>query len=57
LVNGTAVAPGVIMVSVALVAVPKADWRSVTFYAPAVRLGGVAILLAALRGIPFIPAS
>ena len=44
---GTAVAPGAILVSVVLVAVPKTDWRSLTFYAPAVRLGGVAILLTA----------
>jgi protein-S-isoprenylcysteine O-methyltransferase Ste14 len=44
---GTAIVPGVIIVSVVLIAVPKADWRSLTFHAPAVRLGGVAILLAA----------
>lgn len=44
---GTAVTPGVIIVTVISLAVPRADWRSLTFYAPSVRILGLPILLAA----------
>lgn len=44
---GTAVVPGVIIVTVISLAVPKADWRSLTFYIPSVRILGLVILLAA----------
>jgi protein-S-isoprenylcysteine O-methyltransferase Ste14 len=39
--------PGAVIVAVITVAVPKADWHLVTFYAPAVRVLGLVILLAA----------
>jgi protein-S-isoprenylcysteine O-methyltransferase Ste14 len=44
---GTAVTPGVIMASVITFAVPKADWRALTFSTPPVRILGLVILLAA----------
>jgi protein-S-isoprenylcysteine O-methyltransferase Ste14 len=44
---GTAVTPALIIVVVVNLAVPKAEWRSLTFYAPAVRVLGLAVLLAA----------
>ena len=44
---GTAVTPGIIMASMIAFAVPAADWRSLTFYAPPVRILGLVILLAA----------
>jgi protein-S-isoprenylcysteine O-methyltransferase Ste14 len=43
---GTAVLPGVIIVTVVSYAVPRSDWRSVAFYDPAVRILGLVILLA-----------
>jgi protein-S-isoprenylcysteine O-methyltransferase Ste14 len=44
---GTAVTPGLIIVVVVNLAVPKAEWRSLTFYAPPVRILGLVLLLAA----------
>ena len=44
---GTAVTPALIIVAVVNLAVPKAVWRSLTFYAPAVRVLGLLVLLAA----------
>jgi protein-S-isoprenylcysteine O-methyltransferase Ste14 len=44
---GTGVIPVVIISTVVRLAVPHADWRSVTFYAPWARFLGLAILLAA----------
>jgi hypothetical protein len=44
---GTAVVPGVIIVTAVSLAVPKADWRSLTFYIPSARILGLVILLAA----------
>lgn len=44
---GTAVVPGVIIVTAISLAVPKADWRSLTFYIPSARILGLVILLAA----------
>ena len=44
---GTAVTPALIIVVVINLAVPKAEWRSLTFYAPAVRILGLVVLLAA----------
>jgi protein-S-isoprenylcysteine O-methyltransferase Ste14 len=44
---GTAVTPALIIVAVVNLAVPKAEWRSLTFYAPAVRVLGLLVLLAA----------
>ena len=44
---GTAVAPGIVIASLITLAVPAADWRSLTFYAPPVRILGLVILLAA----------
>jgi protein-S-isoprenylcysteine O-methyltransferase Ste14 len=44
---GTAVTPALIIVVVVNLAVPKAQWRSLTFYAPPVRILGLVILLAA----------
>jgi protein-S-isoprenylcysteine O-methyltransferase Ste14 len=44
---GTAVTPGVVIASTISFAVPAADWRSLTFYAPPVRILGLVILLAA----------
>jgi protein-S-isoprenylcysteine O-methyltransferase Ste14 len=44
---GTAVTPALIIVVVINFAVPKAEWRSLTFYAPAVRVLGLVVLLAA----------
>lgn len=44
---GSAAPPGVIIVTVISLAVPKADWRSLTFYVPSVRVLGLAMLLAA----------
>jgi protein-S-isoprenylcysteine O-methyltransferase Ste14 len=44
---GTAVTPALVIVVVVNLAVPKADWRSLTFYAPPVRILGLAMLLAA----------
>jgi protein-S-isoprenylcysteine O-methyltransferase Ste14 len=44
---GTAVTPALIIVAVVNLAVPKAVWRSLTFYAPAVRVLGLRVLLAA----------
>ena len=44
---GTAVTPALIIVVVINLAVPKAEWRSLTFYAPAVRVLGLVVLLAA----------
>ncbi len=44
---GTAVTPGVIIVTVVGLAVPRAAWRSLTFYTPSVRILGLVILLAA----------
>ena len=44
---GTAVTPGAIIVTVVSLAVPKAVWRSLTFYIPSVRILGLVILLAA----------
>jgi protein-S-isoprenylcysteine O-methyltransferase Ste14 len=44
---GTAVVPGVIIVTAVSLAVPKADWRSLTFYIPSARILGLMILLAA----------
>ena len=44
---GTAVTPALIIVVVISLAVPKAEWRSLTFYAPAVRVLGLVVLLAA----------
>jgi protein-S-isoprenylcysteine O-methyltransferase Ste14 len=44
---GTAVTPALIIVVVVNLAVPKAEWRSLTFYAPPVRILGLVILLAA----------
>lgn len=44
---GTGVTPVVIISTVIRLAVPRADWRPVTFYAPGARFLGLAILLAA----------
>lgn len=44
---GTAVVPGAVVITVINLAVPKADWRSLTFSDPAGRLLGLVILLAA----------
>jgi protein-S-isoprenylcysteine O-methyltransferase Ste14 len=44
---GTAVTPALIIVVVVNLAVPKADWRSLTFHAPPIRILGLVILLAA----------
>jgi protein-S-isoprenylcysteine O-methyltransferase Ste14 len=44
---GTGVIPVVIITFVVRLAVPRADWRSVIFYAPWARFLGLAILLAA----------
>ena len=44
---GTSVTPGVIIVTVISLAVPRSVWRSLTFYNPPVRLLGLVILLAA----------
>jgi protein-S-isoprenylcysteine O-methyltransferase Ste14 len=44
---GTGVIPVVIISTVVGFAVPRADWHSLTFYAPWARFGGLAILLAA----------
>jgi len=44
---GTAVTPGVIIVAVVSLAVPRSAWRSLTFYSPPARLLGLVILLAA----------
>jgi hypothetical protein len=44
---GTAVTPALIIVVVVNLAVPKPEWRSLTFYAPPVRILGLVILLAA----------
>jgi protein-S-isoprenylcysteine O-methyltransferase Ste14 len=44
---GTAVLPGVIIVTAISFAVPKPDWRALTFYIPSVRILGLVILLAA----------
>lgn len=44
---GTAVTPALIIVVVVNLAVPGAEWRSLTFYAPLVRVLGLVILLAA----------
>lgn len=43
---GTAVLPGVIIVAAISFAAPRADWRSLTFYIPSVRILGLVILLA-----------
>lgn len=43
---GTAVMPGVIIMAAISFAAPKADWRSLTFYIPPVRILGLVILLA-----------
>jgi cytochrome bd-type quinol oxidase subunit 2 len=44
---GSAVLPGAIVIAVVTIAVPKADWHSLSFFAPAVRLLGLVILLGA----------
>jgi protein-S-isoprenylcysteine O-methyltransferase Ste14 len=44
---GTAVTPGIIIVTVISVAVSKADWQSLAVHAPAARILGLVILLAA----------
>jgi protein-S-isoprenylcysteine O-methyltransferase Ste14 len=44
---GTAVTPGIVIASLITLAVPAADWRSLTFYAPPVRILGLVLLLAA----------
>lgn len=44
---GTAVTPALIIVIVVNLAVPREEWRSLTFYAPLVRVLGLVILLAA----------
>lgn len=44
---GTAVTPGLIIVTVISVAVPKADWQSLAVHAPVARILGLVILLAA----------
>jgi hypothetical protein len=44
---GTGVIPVVIISTVIRLAVPRADWHSLTFYAPWARFLGLAILLAA----------
>jgi protein-S-isoprenylcysteine O-methyltransferase Ste14 len=44
---GSAVLPGAIIIAVITIAVPRADWRSLTFVSPAVRLLGLVILLGA----------
>ena len=44
---GTAVVPGAVVITVINLAVPKADWRSLTFSDPPGRLLGLVILLAA----------
>jgi protein-S-isoprenylcysteine O-methyltransferase Ste14 len=44
---GTAVTPALIIVVVVNLAVPRAQWRSLTFDAPPVRILGLVILLAA----------
>lgn len=44
---GTAALPGAIAITAIILAVPKADWRSLTFSDPAARLLGLVILLAA----------
>ena len=44
---GTGVLPVVVIVTVVRLAVPHADWLSVTFYAPWARFLGLAILVAA----------
>jgi protein-S-isoprenylcysteine O-methyltransferase Ste14 len=44
---GTAVLPGAIVIVAITVAVPRADWRSLTFFSPALRLLGLVILLGA----------
>jgi len=44
---GAGVAPVVIISSVIRLAVPRADWQSLTFHAPWARFTGLAILLAA----------
>ena len=43
---GTAVLPGVIIVTAISFAAPKADWRSLSFDVPSVRILGLVILLA-----------
>jgi protein-S-isoprenylcysteine O-methyltransferase Ste14 len=43
---GTAVLPGSIMVAAISFAAPRADWRSLTFYVPSVRILGLVVLLA-----------
>lgn len=44
---GTAVTPGLIIVTVISVAAPKADWQSLAVHAPVARILGLVILLAA----------
>ena len=44
---GTAVTPGMVIASMIAFAVPAAEWRSLTFYTPPVRIVGLFILLAA----------
>lgn len=44
---GTAVTPGMVIASMVAFAVPAAQWRSLTFYTPPVRILGLLILLAA----------
>lgn len=44
---GTAVTPGLIIVAVISVAVPKADWQPLAVHVPAARILGLVILLAA----------
>ena len=44
---GTGVIPVVVISTVVRLAVPRADWQSVTFYAPWARFLGLAVLLAA----------
>ena len=44
---GTAVTPCLIIVVVVNLAVPRAEWRTLTFFAPPVRILGLVILLAA----------
>jgi protein-S-isoprenylcysteine O-methyltransferase Ste14 len=44
---GSAVLPGAVIIAVITIAVPRADWRSLTFVSPAVRLLGLVILLGA----------
>ena len=44
---GTAVTPGLIIVTVISVAVPRADWQSLAMYAPVARILGLVFLMIA----------